>query len=192
MGIRNLGPEDAAHFLPVRREALIEEPFSFGSSPETDRGRSLAFVQEVLADSSQAIVGAFADGELIGNVGIYRDKSPKASHKAHIWGMYVRACHRRQGLGRKLMEAALAFARRAPGLRQVHLSVSDRAPGAAALYRDLGFQTWGLEPAALRIDGQDAAEEHMVLLLGADAPVNGGDAAPSQKQSVDDQTQGDR
>jgi hypothetical protein len=47
----------------------------------------------------------------------------------------------------------------------VHLSVSERAEVASALYESLGFVTWGVEPAALRFDGANVAERHMQLVL---------------------------
>lgn len=163
--IRRLSSADTGIFLPLRVEALLAEPFSFGSSPESDRGGDPDFVAQLLASPDQAIIGAFVADALLGSVGIYRDKSPKGAHRAHIWGMYVRKSVRRQGAGRRLMRAALQFARQLSGVRQVQLSVSDRAPEAAALYRSLGFEVWGVEPAALCVDGQFAAEEHMVLVF---------------------------
>ena len=63
------------------------------------------------------------------------------------------------------MNAAIDFARQLPGVTDVQLAVSERAAAAAQLYTSLGFVTWGIEPAALRIDGVDAAEHHMVLML---------------------------
>jgi hypothetical protein len=47
----------------------------------------------------------------------------------------------------------------------VHAGVTDRAPEAASLYRDLGFAVWGVEPAAMRIGGEDVAEAHLILDL---------------------------
>jgi ribosomal protein S18 acetylase RimI-like enzyme len=110
------------------------------------------------------VFGAFAP-ELRGAVGIRRLERPKLHHKAELWGMYVRASHRRAGLGRRLVEAAIQFAREQDGVRQVHLAVTERAVAAAALYESLGFVTWGIEPAGLRVDGVDLAERHMVLRL---------------------------
>jgi ribosomal protein S18 acetylase RimI-like enzyme len=162
--IRPLTPADAELFLTIRREALEREPLSFAASPGDDRASSFEFVRAALEDPNQAVFGAFAGG-LVGVVGIYRDRTVKAGHKAHIWGMYVSAGGRGAGTGRKLMEAALEFARELPGVRQVHLVVSERTPVARGLYHSLGFRTWGVEPSALNINGELVDDEHMVLLL---------------------------
>ncbi len=63
------------------------------------------------------------------------------------------------------MNAAVEFARSLPGVRYVHLCVSEQSGGAQALYERVGFRVWGTEPAAMVIDGGDVPEEHMVLTL---------------------------
>jgi GNAT superfamily N-acetyltransferase len=162
--VKRLAESDAAEYFALRREALEREPYAFGSSPDDDRFRSVELVRESLADSEQAIVGAFANG-LVGAVGIRRLTRLKLRHRAELWGMYVRAEHRRAGVGRRLVEEAIRFARERDGIRQVHLAVTDRAVAAEALYEKLGFVAWGIEPAGLRLEGVDLAETHMVLKL---------------------------
>ena len=163
--VRRLRPEDAEAFIALRREALQNEPFAFSSSPEEDRALSIVFVREALASSTQAIFGGFAD-TLVASAGVYRDAQRKSAHKAHVWGVYVAPAHRRAGLARSLMTAALRFARDLPGVTQVHLGVTDRGPPALALYESLGFVKWGTEPEALRIGDESSAEHHLVLRLG--------------------------
>ena len=164
MIIRPLTPQDAPAYVVIRREGLEQEPFSFASSPEDDRSRSVEWVQARLGERNQAIIGAFGPG-LVGVVGVFREETVKARHKAHIWGMFVRAEGRGKGLGRKLMEAALDWARNQDGVSHVHLVTSPRTPVAKALYQSLGFQTWGVEPDALCVNGELVSDEHMVLVL---------------------------
>ena len=160
--VRRLIDTDSADYLNLRREALEREPYAFGSSPGHDRFRAIEDVQQILADRQQAIFGAF-DPDIVGAVGVRRLTRPKLHHKAELWGMYVRESHRRSGLGRRLLEGAIQFAREQDGVRQLHLTVTERAVAAAALYESLGFVVWGIEPAGLRIDGVDVTELHMVL-----------------------------
>jgi ribosomal protein S18 acetylase RimI-like enzyme len=164
MAIRNLAQGDVSAFLQLRRRALTLEPHSFGASPEDDRALDPGFLESALQDPAQAILGAFAP-ELVGVVGIYRDRLIKASHKAHVWGMYVSPDGRGKGTGKRLMEAALHWAREQPGVSQVDLVVSTRTPIARNLYQSLGFSTWGIEPKALRIAGELIDDEHMVCML---------------------------
>jgi RimJ/RimL family protein N-acetyltransferase len=66
-----------------------------------------------------------------------------------------------------LLTAVLDAASAMPGLTQVRLSVSVTQQEARALYAAAGFQTWGIEPRALYVDGQFVDEEHMYLPLAA-------------------------
>ena len=68
---------------------------------------------------------------------------------------------RGKGVGRGLLVQALALAGSVPDLLQVNLSVNAGNMAAIALYESLGFQTFGREPAALRIDGVLHDELHM-------------------------------
>ncbi len=162
--VRRLLASDAEAYFRLRREALETEPFAFSSSPAEDRALDPEFVRTSLGDPNQALFGAFSP-ELVGVTGVYRERGAKSAHKARLWGLYVRASHRRRGLGEQLVQAAIAFARSLEGVTHLHLSVTDRGKEAAALYEKLGFVTWGIEPAALRIGGAEAAERHMVLKL---------------------------
>lgn len=168
MIVRRLLPEDTPLYVPLRRQALEQEPHSFAASPANDRASSEEFVRGALSDPDQATFGAFAP-QLAGMVGIYRDPLIKARHKTHIWGMYVTPEDRGQGTGRMLIEAALEWARDQAGVTQVHLVVSTRTPIARKLYQSLGFSTWGVEPAALCINGELIDDEHMVRLLAGSA-----------------------
>ncbi len=69
---------------------------------------------------------------------------------ASVWGMWVDPLARRQGLGRQLLQAVLTWAHSRSVIR-LELSVSDRAPGATALYSQLGFTPTG-ERGQLRSD----------------------------------------
>ena len=80
--------------------------------------------------------------------------------------MYVTPAFRRQGLAAALLAAAIAHARTLPGVDWLHLSVTSAAPDARRLYERAGFQLWGSEPDALRVDGQMVDEHHLALRLG--------------------------
>jgi len=163
--VRALEPGDTDAFLRIRREALETDPAAFESSVGDDRGLDPAFVREMLgAKDGRAVIGAFDPG-LVGIVGVYRDSHLKAAHKAHVWGMFVRLGARGRGVGGALLSAAIRHAREMRGVRQVHLSVSERAAAALRLYERAGFVVWGTEPRALLHGGALIGEHHMVLAL---------------------------
>lgn len=164
--IRPLLPEEAAAFVALRREALETEPLAFAASPEDDRGLSEDFMRTSLSDPAEAaVLGAFEGERLLGIAGVGRYAKRKQRHRALVWGMYVSAAGRGRGLGRRLLTAAVERARAWPGIRQVHISVTDAAPQALRLYRRAGFREWGVEPRALEADGRAVDERHLVLDL---------------------------
>ena len=167
--IRPLAPADAPALAALRLEALGTCPRAFGSAhaPFAAMGEAgrRAWAHERLAGADGGIWGAFAGGGLVGMVGLQREAGEKMRHKAMIWGMYVGAAGRGLGLGRALLEAAIAHARAMPGLDRLGLTVNPEQAAAFGLYRALGFVEWGREPAGLRVDGADVDEAHMALVL---------------------------
>ena len=80
---------------------------------------------------------------------------PIAHVRQHVGtlGMAVRASHRGQGVGRALIEAALAHAA-GRGLTRIELTVHAQNTAAQALYRSVGFEVEGVQRRAWCIDGQ--------------------------------------
>jgi ribosomal protein S18 acetylase RimI-like enzyme len=131
--IRMLREEDAEAYTALRRASLADAPFAFAASPEDDVAASVDAVRERLRKAPEfVIVGAF-EPELVGALGVGRDRHIKAAHKVHLWGMYVAPTHRRRGIAAAILQAALAHARTLPGGMRP-LSVSARTPAAQHLY----------------------------------------------------------
>ncbi len=163
--IRLLTPADAEAFIAIRREALTDAPLAFVESPEDDAALSLEFVREALERGPESVVfGAFAPA-LVGMLGVLRERSPKAAHKAHVWGVYVAPSERGHGIGRQLVTTALDHVRGLAGVSQVHLSVAETALAAKRLYERMEFETWGTEPSAIVFEGKAVAETHMIKTL---------------------------
>lgn len=168
--IRALGAADAPALPALRLQGLTECPEAFGSSREEFEARGPEgreqWAHDRLAVEEGGIWGAFLGDRLVGMVGLQREAGLKMRHKAMIWGMYVAPEGRGQGLGRKLMEAAIAHARTLPGVDRINLTVVPTQAAAFGLYRALGFVEWGREPGGLRVAGRDVDEAHMALRLG--------------------------
>ena len=102
---------------------------------------------------------------LLGTAGFVRETQPKSRHKGRIWGVYLRAEMRGKGIGRSMMKALLERAGKIDGLEQIVLSATTTQTAAIALYRSLGFTSFGCETKALKIGGRYIDEDYMVLRL---------------------------
>lgn len=166
---RHLIPEDAAAYARLRTAMLVDTPHAFASSPGEAKGEKPDEVVSYLATPYQAI--AVVDhperaGELAAAAGLMRMTHRKMRHRANIWGVYCVPELRGRGLGRAVMTKVIEIARTWEGVEALGLSVSARSAGAIALYESLGFIQWGLEPDAMRIDGESFDELFMSLGLG--------------------------
>jgi ribosomal protein S18 acetylase RimI-like enzyme len=104
------------------------------------------------------------DGEVVvGWCDICPSGKPAFSHCGTL-GMGVLPAYRHQGLGTRLLAAAMARARES-GLERVELEVYESNAPAIALYRKLGFQQEGRKVRSCRIDGVYENDLLMALFL---------------------------
>ncbi len=167
MHIRIMTEADAGAFWRFRLAALESEPRAFASSPEDHRAIGLEETARRLrpVEDGDFVVGAFEAGALAGTAGFHRETRPKTRHKGIIWGVYVAASHRGQGIGRAMLAAALDRLRTYSGLRQVQLAVATTQIAAVGMYRSLGFETFGLERDAIHVGNEFVDEYWMALRL---------------------------
>lgn len=166
--IRRLGPSNAVAYRAVRLRSLHDHPDAFTSGFEEESEKPLAHAQARLGPPShERIWGAFESDDLIGMVGLTHEARIKNRHKATLFGMFVAAEHAGRGIGRQLIEALMADARNS-GLTLIVLTVTEGNQHATALYQKAGFEAFGTEPDAMRINGVSFSKTHMYCRIDSE------------------------
>lgn len=174
--IRVLTAGDAEAYSRLRLESLESDPEAFGTSDVEHRRLSIETIRTRITPDAENkfVIGALVDGQLVGSAGLVRESNIKERHKARLWGVYVTAKMRGQGLGRRMLTEVLQRAASMDGVEQIILAVAAPQAAAVALYRSLGFVSFGREPRALKIGDSYVDEEYMILRLGGTADPSSG------------------
>ncbi|HYS71881.1 MAG TPA: GNAT family N-acetyltransferase [Thermoplasmata archaeon] len=106
---------------------------------------------------------ADVDGRLVGQVDAHISTYPKAHHVASL-GIAIVKAYRALGIGRALMERALAWMK-AQGAEKATLEVFSTNDRAIALYRKMGFEVEGARKRQFKIRGQYVDDVYMAKWL---------------------------
>jgi ribosomal protein S18 acetylase RimI-like enzyme len=163
MTIIPLTPQHALQYRDLMLHGYEHSPDAFTSTPQERADLPLSWWAQRIADPQGLglAFGAMDEDRLVGTVALEFSSKPKTSHRAHLIGMYVLHSHRGQGLGRRLVDTALAHAAQRPGVAVITLTVTEGNGPAVALYEAAGFRAFGVEPMALKTPGGYKAKVHM-------------------------------
>ena len=170
--IARIGPADLGAYKTLRDEALRLHPDAFDADIESEQARPPeSFIGRLgLGEplGGSFLLGAWEGQQMVGMIGMERQSQHKLRHSAELNSMMVRPSHTARGLGRMLMEACIAEARKAIGLEQIILRVSTSSTSAIRLYEHAGFKSCGVVPHALRLvdgPGQVRYFDKMTMVL---------------------------
>jgi RimJ/RimL family protein N-acetyltransferase len=156
VSIRAATMGDAALLRALRLEALAAHPEAFAADYDrTEADPATVWAERINrneANQEGVICVAAAQGGLVGMAGLYRGHWPKTQHSASIWGVYVTAGWRRQGVAEALLAACLDWARE-QGISVVKLGVVTTNMPAIRCYARCGFAVYGIEPQVIRHKG---------------------------------------
>jgi len=139
---------DDAPFLAEKKESFLRGL----SIPIGKPGWRRAWIAEGVA------------GEVVGHVDLRARVEPHTGHRA-LLGMGVASTCRRAGVGRKLVEFVLSWARDSNVVESVDLAVLSGNLPAISLYEKLGFTRVCEIPDMFRINGVSHGDIHMTKPL---------------------------
>lgn len=140
MEIERIGPEAWARFRAVRLQALRDAPDAFGSTWAEEECRPPDAWRAGLEVPTRATWLARAGDADVGIV--VADRYAAKREAAGLFGMWVHRTQRGQGVGDRLVEVVVAWARE-QGYRRLLLDVGDYNLWARRLYLRHGFVATG-------------------------------------------------
>ena len=170
--IRSADVGDARQLVELA-QAVGGEPGDFLLTTETwrDVAEERRFIKSVRRDRDAALFVVDDGGRVVARLSIARDSHPASPHVADL-GLMVAADHRRRGIGRALLDHAVAWAR-GTGVRKLELHVFPWNEPAIALYESFGFEREGLRRGHYLRDG---TEVDAILMAYRVDPVEGSTA----------------
>jgi len=164
--IRKIRANDGQRLRTIRLQAIADTPSAFGSTLDetlarTDEYWDARVTQAAIGEESVLFVAENSEG-WVGLVGGYLEDFA-ATASVELISMWVAPACRGQGLGRRLVEQIVVWAREHRGARHVSLWVTENNAAAIALYERCGFRSTG-ETQPLP-SSPDLLEQRMVLDL---------------------------
>ncbi|MGH8844303.1 MAG: GNAT family N-acetyltransferase [Advenella sp.] len=157
-----LDADDAGAFRQFRLAALQSAPQAFGSSHAAESAQPLAFFQDRLRTSK--VWAARQHDAIVGTAGLAPWLGVRERHKGYVWGVFVDAHARGQGIAQALLTRLLAYAEQ--HYEQVTLSATAVNTPALKLYQQAGFEIYGKEPRSLKDETGYSDELLMVRFTG--------------------------
>lgn len=168
MTIAPLVDADVERYRALMLEAYAQAADAFTSTAEERAAEPLSWWLARVRDptGSPLAWGAFDGAGLVGTVALALSSRPKTRHRAELIGMYVQPRARGAGVGRALVDAALAHLHGRPSVTAVALTVTQGNEPAIGLYRAAGFVECGVEPMAILTPGGYRSKVRMWRAIG--------------------------
>jgi RimJ/RimL family protein N-acetyltransferase len=147
--IRPARPRDAGQLVALAEEVASEpEGWLISDGGWRTAADERRYLRALRRHHDAAVFVVESGGGIVGRLSLGRDPHPASRHVADL-GLMVAAGHRRQGIGRALLDQSVAWARQV-GIRKLELHVFPHNEAAIALYESYGFRREGYRRAHYR------------------------------------------
>jgi putative acetyltransferase len=151
--VRRAEPADAPALVQLAEAVGRErEGWILASDGWRSIGDERRYLKTVLRHPDAAVFVADDDGAVVGRLSLSRDPHPACRHVADL-GLMVAASHRGRGIGRMLLEEAVAWSRMSE-IRKLELHVFPWNEPALRLYESFGFEREGYRKGHYARDGE--------------------------------------
>jgi RimJ/RimL family protein N-acetyltransferase len=164
--VRRARPTDLDQYASNVQSVADEGRYLFTEKVTEERRRSMG---RLFKDRGCLVaVAEVTEGgrrKLVGNLTLSRYGDAEKSRHVRVLGMLVVDGYRGMGVGTKLMEHALRWARARKDVEKVTLGVFSNNKGAYRLYEKFGFVVEGVRKRHYYIEGRHEDEIDMALFL---------------------------
>ncbi|GAA0600869.1 GNAT family N-acetyltransferase [Virgibacillus siamensis] len=164
--IRTVELEDAGAIVNIMNaviaegEYLITTPAEYNKTPEEQRES----IHNILENERETLLVAEVNGNVVGYIVFFSQTRKRMSHTGSA-GMMVNKDFREMGIGKKLMEALLSWAKNNPLIEKVSLGVFSNNHRAKALYKSLGFIEEGRKFREFKMDENEYVDDILLYKL---------------------------
>ena len=140
MRIRRLEPHEIALHRDVRLRALRDAPDAFAENAAQAEARPSSYWEELtrsVTEPGPHVMFLACEGDVVYG-SAYGLRDPESSDAGRVGGTWVTPSHRRQGIGKALLQAVVSWAK-AHGFRRLRLWAPATNTAALSLYRQAGF-----------------------------------------------------
>ena len=165
--IREANPEDAEKHIEYIK-AILDEPISFLEMSKGEFTHTIdeekEFLQSCKASKNSKFIVAEEKGKIIGSLNCIGSERVKIKHNT-VLGMSVKEEYRDKGIGSKLLEYAIDWAKSTGVVKRIELHVFGTNSRAIHLYKKYGFEIEGEKQKAIKINNEYINELIMALSI---------------------------
>lgn len=168
MDVREISCSDWFEYYELRIQSEKEYPEYVGFNVERELNAGYQNIKSLLLSyraEGTIVFGAFYQNELVGVSAVSRRLSKKYSHKAFLWGVYVKPGFRGAGVADLLMNNVISWASKILDLMAINLQVTFSNIRGMKFYNRFGFVNFGSEQNSLYAAGKFHGVHYMELCI---------------------------